>query len=29
MRNKGTGGSVILQTLECPFIFEKGNTVWF
>jgi len=29
MKNGGTGGSVILQTLACPFIFEKGNTVWF
>lgn len=29
MKNEGKGGSVILQTLECPFIFEGSNICWF
>lgn len=29
MRNGGTGKCVLLQTLDCPFIFEKGNIVRF
>lgn len=29
MRNGGTGGSVILRALDCPFISQKGNIVWF